>query len=243
MHEMQLLFQKKLFAHPVFEKINNVGDTFLDRYSLVGRENGTIQLSVSLYDTTVYGIGFDNTQSYDDTTYDISNALELRNILKSIKNDVMVGDYAVEWNKLFFTGVRYALSEQQYIDWAFKTSFLNATHNVGPFEQKLNYKNDNLDSYRAYIDEVKPFRTTVREYVSLYNNVENYGSSTADFDLPPTYSVNDGTVIPITSDRAELQKYPWKWWTDNNGYSVVLGYVEVNRSEPAVINLFLERLR
>ena len=114
----------------VFEKINNTGDTFLDRYLLVGRENGTIQLSSSLYDTSVYGIGFDNTQSYDDTTYDISNATELRNIFAAIKNDVMVGDYAVEWNKLFFTGIRYALAEQQYIDWAFKTSFLNATHNV-----------------------------------------------------------------------------------------------------------------
>jgi hypothetical protein len=69
----------------VFEKISNVGDTFVDRYAMVGRKDGTIELDASLYDTTVYGIGFDNTQSFDNANYDIENAKELRNILQSSK--------------------------------------------------------------------------------------------------------------------------------------------------------------
>ena len=205
----------------VFEKIANTGNTFLDRYSLVGRQNGTIQLSSSIYDTTVYGIGFDNTQAFDDANYDIDNSRELRNIFTAVKDDIFIGTYAVEWNKLFFASMRYVLSEQQYVDWMFKTSFLNATHNVGSFEKKNNYKNDNLESYQEYINEVKPFRTTVREYVSRYDNVETYSSSVADFDLPPTYSQVDGAIVPININRPELSQYPWKWWTDNNGYSVV----------------------
>ena len=204
----------------IFEKINNTGTTFSDRFKLVARQDGTLQLKSSLYDTTVAGIGFDNTQSFDNTTYDISNSIELRNILQAVKKDIFVADYAIEWNKLFFASIRYTLSEQQYVDWVFKTSFLNATHSVGSFEQKLNYKNDNLESYQQYIDEVKPFRTTVREYVSRYNTPEPYQSAIADFDLTPNYSVIDGKVVPITFDRAELTQYPWKWWTDNNGYSV-----------------------
>ena len=205
----------------VFEKVADVGSTFLDRYTMVGRNNGTIELSSSLYDTSIYGIGFDNTQSFDNANYDIENSRELRNIFNAVKKDIFVGDYAIEWNKLFFSSIRYVLSEQQYVDWVFKTSFLNATHNVGPFEQRVNYKNDNLASYQDYINEVKPFRTTVREYVSRYDDLENYNSSVADFDLPPTYSLIDGQIVPISSGRAELSKYPWKWWTDNNGYSVV----------------------
>jgi hypothetical protein len=204
----------------VFEKLENSTGTFLDQYKLVGRQGGTIEFSNSLYDTTVFGIGFDNTQSFDNTAYDIENSKELRNILTAIKQDIFVGDYAVEWNKLFFTCIRYVFDEQQYVDWAFKTSFLNATHNVGAFEQKLNYKNDNLESYQDYINEVKPYRTTVREYVSQYNTTEPVGSAVSDFDLPPTYSEIDGKVVPITSSRSELQEYPWKWWTDNNGYAV-----------------------
>ncbi len=205
----------------VFERIADVGETFLDQYSLVGRQNGTIELSRTLWDTTVTGIGFDNTQAFDSVGYDIENANELRNILKAVKEDVFVGDYAVEWNQLFFTCVRYVFAEQQYVDWAFKTSFLNATHNVGSFEQKLNYKNDNLENYQDYINEVKPYRTTVREYISKYDSVEPYGAATTDFDLPATYSSVDGKIVPITLSRPETQKYPWKWWADNNGYSIV----------------------
>jgi hypothetical protein len=204
----------------VFEKLENTSGTFLDQYQLVGRQNGTIEFVRSLYDTTIFGIGFDNTQSFDNTAYDIENSKELRNILTAVKDDICVGEYAVEWNKLFFTCIRYVFDEQQYVDWVFKTSFLNAIHSVGAFEKKLNYKNDNLESYQDYINEVKPYRTTVREYVSRYNTVEPVGSAIADFDLPPTFSENDGQVVPITSIRPELQEYPWKWWADNNGYSI-----------------------
>lgn len=205
----------------VFEKIANAGQTFLDRYKIVRREQGTIQLDSSLYDTAVFGVGFDNTQPFDTTIYDLENALELRNIFKAIKDDIFIGDYAVEWNKLFFASIRYVLSEQQYVDWVFKTSFLNAIHNVGPFEQKVNYKNDNLDSYQEYINEVKPYRTTVREYVSRYDSIEDYRSSVADFDLPPAYSVSTGAVVPVTTSNIQINQYPWKWWTDNNGYSII----------------------
>jgi hypothetical protein len=204
----------------VFEKLENIEGTFLDQYRLIGRQNGTIELVNSIYDTTIFGIGYDNTKSFDNTSYDIENSKELRNILKAIKEDIFVGDYAVEWNKLFFTCIRYVFDEQQYVDWVFKTSFLNATHNVGAFEQKLNYKNDNLESYQEYINEVKPYRTTVREYVSRYNTVEPVGSAVADFDLPPTFSIVDGKIVPITISRPEIQQYPWKWWADNNGYSI-----------------------
>jgi hypothetical protein len=204
----------------VFEKLENNSGTFLDQYKLVGRQGGTIELSTALYDTTIFGIGFDNTQAFDNALYDIENSKELRNILTAIKEDIFIGDYAVEWNKLFFTCIRYAFHEQQYIDWVFKTSFLNATHNVGAFEQKLNYKNDNLESYRDYINEVKPYRTTVREYVSQYDTIDPFGSAIADFDLPPTYSVSEGQIVSIIPSRSEIQEYPWKWWADNNGYSI-----------------------
>ncbi len=204
-----------------FEKINNTGSTFSDRFKLVARQNGTIQLKSSLYDTTLAGIGFDNTQSFDNTTYDISNSIELRNIFRAIKENIYIADYGIEWNKLFFSSIRYALSEQQYVDWVFKTSFLNATHSVGGFQQKVNYKNDNLESYQQYINEVKPFRTTVREYVSRYDSIEPYVSSVTDFDLPPAYVAAEGRTVPITLERYQLSQYPWKWWADNNGYKIL----------------------
>lgn len=204
----------------VFEKIADVNNLFSDDYTMVGREKGTIELSSNLYTTTSTGVGYDNTQSYDAVLYDVENALELRNILKAVKEDIFIGDYAVEWNKLFFSSIRYAFAEQQYVDWAFKTSFLNATHNVGSFEQRLNYKNDNLASFQNYIEEVKPYRTTVREYVSRYNTIENSPTAVADFDLPATYSAAEGKIVPVTINSSEILNYPWRWWYDNRGYTV-----------------------
>jgi len=205
----------------VFEKMNDTGATFLDRYTMVARKSGTIQLKSTIYNIYEEGIGFDNTQAFDNTLYDLENSKELRNIFTAVKEDIFIGDYAVEWNRLFFNSVRYAFTEQQYIDWAFKTSFLNAVHNVGSLEQKLNYKNDNLESFQSYIDEIKPYRTTVREYVSRYTNVDGVGSGFTDFDSPATYSASKGKIVPITVNDSESNTYPWKWWRDNRGYSVV----------------------
>lgn len=204
-----------------FEKISDTGNTFLDRYSMVARQRGTIQLKDTLYNINTAGIGYDNAASFDTGFYDIENAKELRNILKAIKEDIFINDYAVEWNKLFFTSIRYVFSEQLYVDWAFKTSFLNAVHNIGPLEQKLNYKNDNLASFQEYINEVKPYRSTVRQYVSRYNTVEQAGIAPTDFDLPATFVSTEGKIVPITSRSALVDTYPWKWWKDNLGYSIV----------------------
>ena len=89
---------------------------------------------------------------------------------------------------------------------------------------------DNLENYQDYVNEVKPYSTKVREYISSYTYVEPTGSLTTDFDLPPSYNeetniietsiatVQDGVVTNI------LDKYlysPYDNWVDNNGYHVV----------------------
>ncbi len=203
----------------LLEKKQHTGNNILDKYTIVGRENGTIEISQSLYRPTDYGQGYDVTSSYDTNNYDLSASRELRNILTALKNDVYTADNAYKWNELFFSSIRYVLSEQQYVDWIFKTSFLNAIHNIGSLEQKSNYRNDNLESYKTYIDEVKPYRTTVREYVSRYDTIEPYGAGITDFDLPPAFQ--QGSLRPVTTNSEQINQYPWKWWLDNNGFSIV----------------------
>jgi len=214
------VFERITDTYVINQLINVDIEDFSTHYQLVGREKGTLEISSLFYNTGTTGIGYDNTQTFDTTIYDVENSLELRNILKAIKEDIFTGDYAVEWNNLFFISVRAAFAEQPYIDWAFKTSFLNAIHNVGAFEQKLNYRSDNLDSFQEYINEVKPYRTTVREYVSRYDTTENVGAATSDFDLQPTYSVVEGKVIPVIPGSVEAASAPWVNWTANHTYSV-----------------------
>ena len=222
--ELGDLLRVKEFANggwALLKKVEDGTGNILENYNLVGREKGTIQLKDSLYNIKTSPLGYDNFGPYDTVFYDLEPTLELRNILRAIKENIFIDDLQVEWNKLFFTCVNYAFSEQEYVDWAFKTSFLNAVHNAGFLEQRINYKNDNLDSYRSYLEEVKPYRTTIREYTSKYNNVESANSAITDFDLPPIYSAINERILPVPVGSPESLQYPWRWWTENNGYSVV----------------------
>jgi Fe-S cluster assembly iron-binding protein IscA len=205
----------------VLQKTEKGQGSILENYNLVGRQNGTIRIKETLYDAVTASLGYDNIGPYDSVLYDLQPIKELRSILKAVKEDIFVDDLSVEWNKLFFSSVKYSYAEQQYIDWAFKTSFLNAIHNVGDLDQRPNYKNDNLDQFRSYIEEVKPYRTTVREYTSRYTEKNNYGSALTDFDLPAAWSVRDGKILPVSSSYNRFDEYPWKSWLENNGFSII----------------------
>jgi len=204
----------------VFLKIAE-GGSFSENYQQVGRKEGTLQISQEFYRAALAGTGYDNNRAYDTNLYDVENAKELRNILKAVKDNAANLGYGELWSNLFFISIRHVLSEQKYVDWFFKTSFLKAIHNVGSFEERLNYKNDNLASFQAYVDEVKPYRTTIREYVSRYDTIEPFGGATSDFDIPPAYSPTEGRINALSLTDERLNSYPWKWWTDNHKFSIV----------------------
>jgi hypothetical protein len=225
-------------------KINNVGnqgwlllrkvdnqliEDYSINYETIGRQNGTIQLSKNLYDYYITSSGFDS-NIYDNIGYDKEPIIELRNILTSLKDSIFINELEVEWNKLFFASVRYAFTEQKYLDWIFKTSFVRATHNLGELKQKVTFQNDNLESYEEYVKEAKPFKTKIREYISDYSVNENTQTLTTDFDLPPSYDpvlknieVSEAiyTGTGIENIRSRYDEYPFKNWVDNVGFDLV----------------------
>jgi hypothetical protein len=215
----------------LLEKIDsqNVVDYSIN-YKTIGRQNGTIQFKETLYNVEAALVGFDTT-SYDVLTFDSLPATETRIILNTIKDKIFVNDLALEYNKLFFASLRYVFAEQNYVDWAFKSSFLKAKHNVGQLEQKVNFQNDNLPSYEAYIKEVKPYKTKVREYLSSYEALDNSQTITSDFDLPARFVEIEDSIQPlrvktsangiIADNPEELVLYPNRNWADNAGYKVL----------------------
>ena len=204
----------------VFERVNT-GARILGKYRLVGKQNGTIKIDPTIDNISNNGSGYDAGPYYDNTIYDDQPIVELRNIFTAIKEDIFVNDLRVEWNKLFFTSVRYLLSEQLYVDWVFKTSFLNAIHNVGNLAEKPTYQNDNLESYQEYVNEVKPYRTKVREFTSRYLSLDNTQTFTGDFDLPSAYNADTNKIETVNQNSLLLTQYPWKAWADNNSYKVI----------------------
>ena len=195
----------------LLEKIINV-DTpdYTTGYKTIGRENGTIKFLDKIY-----------TEDGGKT--------EIRKILQTIKNDLFVGSLANEYNQLFFASLRYVFSEQNYVDWAFKTSFVKAKHNVGELIQKTTFQNDNLPSYEAYTNEVKPYKTKIREYLSAYEKLDNTQSVVTDFELSPFYNVATGEILSpqvqinegvLTGINFNVNEYPQKHWIDNFTFSI-----------------------
>ncbi len=204
----------------VLQVVDITASTINEKYKLVGRQSGTIRLSETLYDTSINQVGYDNIGTYDFIAYDKQPLAETRNIIAAIKEDILVDDLRHKWNQLFFNSIHYVFSEQLYVDWAFKTSFMQALHSVGNLVQKTHYQNDNLESYELYLNEVKPYRTKIREYTSCYDSLDNTQTTLSDFDLPPVFNKTQGQILPVKSNNELTSSYPWKFWTDNNTYKV-----------------------
>jgi hypothetical protein len=213
----------------LLEKVNNeMSEDYTVNYKIIGRQNGTIKFNDSLYNFAANSIGYDNA-TFDNTLFDINPTNELRIILKTLRDKIFVNTLKVEYNKLFFSSLRYILSEQLYVDWMFKTSFIKIKHNLGELDQDITFDNDTLPSYEAYVKEVKPYKTVIREFVSAYETLEPTNTAITDFDTAPAYSVVDGKILPtrskvidntVTNLRPIDTEYPRKFWSDNLGYSV-----------------------
>lgn len=227
----------------LLEKVNNlVTDNYTQNYKVIGKQNATLQFNSSIYDTRASQTGFD-LLTYDVGLYDSEPTTEARIILETIRDSLFVDNLEVEYNKLFVSSLRYVFTEQPNVDWAFKTSFIKAQHNVGNLTQRVTFKNDNLESYQSYINEVKPYKTKIREYVSAYQSTEVASLVTTDFDLPPRYNSATNKIVSSTarlenSTIVDLQRgdtYPDKHWLDNVAYKITAveiadsgaGYTEI----------------
>ena len=182
----------------------------------VGTENGAIRLSTKLYDYSQDGTGFAGEDTFDENFFDQEPAIETRMILTALRDDLFINDLAVEYNTLFFTGLRKVLAEQTYVDWLFKTSFINVKNSVRNLDQRKSYETGTDAWIESYINEVKPFHTKLREYKLGYTGTDTQDGIFSDFDNPPLYDTTTKKIRPldVDIDTAKLTELPYKMWND-----------------------------
>lgn len=206
---------------------NTTSFDYTQSYQVIGRQGGTIQFNSNLYDFDAGNIGY-GSSLYDVDGYDLFASIELRIILETIRDEILIGDLRKEYNNLFFTSVRYILSEQTLVDWIFKTSLVTAIHNLGELDQPPTFKTSSLTAYQGYVEEVKPYRTQIREYISSYEAIDNTQSSVTDFDLPSFIENKQAQPVDVkVTSTGELiassnivLEYPWKSWYENFGFYI-----------------------
>ena len=192
----------------VVYRVNSDGTT-----SLVGIQNGTIQFSDILYTSDV-------------------GANEIRIIFETIQNNIFIDTLEANFNELFFVMINYILTEQPAVDWVFKTSFISILHQLRKLNQPPNYIADNQTYYESYINEVKPYRTSIREYLISYQGDDQYSGDTTDFDIPATYIITEPGEYSnvyayrspngsLSSDGTNLSTLPqYNQWYNNHTYSI-----------------------
>lgn len=214
-------------------KLNNNGQGLFTYYrvdsnlnlSEVGIQNGTIQILDSVYDLAAGNMGYDN-DNYDTVRFDQNPILEIRNIFAAVSEDIFIKELKIEFNNLFFSLINYIFSEQKTTDWIFKTSFLSVDHKIRDLIQYPSYVKDNQTFYEDYINEVKPFRSTIREYVPRYTGTEYLHTGATDFDLPSdydpvtkTYRSPDGQSYYDAQSLSSNANF--RDWYNNHTYQIV----------------------
>ena len=197
-----------------------------DTADLVAVENGTITLSDRIWDIENNNVGFDN-NTFEEAPFDRDYGIELRNILAGLEKEMFVEDLAENYNKLLFVIIRYILSEQQNVDWIFKTSFISVLHNIKELKHYPNFVRDNHDYYQDYINEVKPYRTKIRDYTVGYTGKDTANTAVSDFDLPAYYDKDlkrfrsPSGEYPTRDGQLFLQD-AYTDWANNFAYQVEL---------------------
>ena len=128
----------------------------------------------------------------DDNNLTMAN--ELRLLINALIDNVFVNSES--WNKLFFLLTKYAVYEQEQLDWAFKSSYVYIEKEEEDLIQFKGFKLDNFEKVTDYFDEVKPYTSKVRDYKDGKKSpIEYIGTnSLADFDKPPYADPDTGTV-------------------------------------------------
>lgn len=196
-------------------------------WTVVGVQNGNLQLSDNLYDYEKYSMGFSGgSYAVDYQGWEYDTRLELSYILQGLwpENNKAVGLLKVdsdvnERNMVFFELVSHVLAEQNFVDWCFKTSFIN----LKGFSQQLlssaYYDPSKIDSLEKYIQEVKPYHVVIRQFVD-YRVVSDYWeSNSSDLDNPPYIDLNNNVSILNVSNPVDLAILSgdtiYKPWYDN----------------------------
>jgi hypothetical protein len=204
----------------ILEKLPpNIVGNFNNEYNIVFSENGTIQLSNGIWNVVENDFAYDNAR-YDGTLYDQIPDIEVFNILQSLKNDIFIKDLKIYWNEFFFIAVKYALTEQKLLDWAFKTSLISVKNVEGNLTQSSTYKLLKTENTEEFLREIKPFHTQFKDFNSIFTSLDAYEGNVTVYDSPAYFNTLTNSYTTVDIGDNLLTQEPWKQWADNYLYQV-----------------------
>ena len=151
-------------------------DSINDLYEKVAEKNACLQFTNKLY----------------KADYTSEDSISIRNTINVVYGILTsFKEYSNEINDVFFSLVRYVLSEQPNVDWVFPTSYISAYQYSGELVQKTLFQRDKDDQIIDFIREAKPYHTKLRKYDKILGAPkEVVGLYVTDFDKNPYITKN-----------------------------------------------------
>lgn len=137
-------------------------------WNLIEKQNATIQLSDKLWNTSIDESAWDQ-GPWDSDAWDEYPQTELFIILDTLRYDVFKDNLKVNYNKIWFSLLYFTFTDQEQVDWAVKTTFLQVKISERGDAQANVYNGDGIENIIKYINSVKPFRTKLRNVFNVKN--------------------------------------------------------------------------
>lgn len=191
-------------------------------WKVVAKERGTIKLLDSVWSNTGNRLNVGSVLP-EDFKAQVSNrdlGYELDYFMNSLRDNILT---STELNQLFFSMVDYAHSEQNSIDWCFKTSFMYVTgYSERLLQDPIAYL-DRTSNLLQYINEVKPYHVKMRDFISKYGVSNTANVHAMDFDFPAYYDKVLGKFRQLDpsvfADKAIIETGVWNNWLQQYQYA------------------------
>lgn len=176
-----------------------------------------------------------------DTIYTAINkyglSVELRQLLNAFRTEVMVDEFIVDQNELFFSLLNYVVSEQRNLDWVFKSSYIFIKEDNLPLTQQQLYTPDQIGNVIDYIKDVKPYHTQIRDYSTTHVTTDIAPGTASDFfqwNIKLVFGPNDSEVNPYDNSPIvdpmlgwDYLGLPWDFLAQFTGVSSVGNIISV----------------
>jgi len=150
-------------------------------------QDGTIEFSAELWDYQLGRFGYD-IEVFDAQYFDQEPVTETRKIIQAINEELFIDELAIERNRTLVLMFNFVLSEFSAPEWLVKTGLIDVDHRIRQLIPYQNYIRDNQEFVSDYIQEVKPYHVSVREFNLKYTGFDEFFGDNTDFDLPAYYN-------------------------------------------------------
>ena len=141
---------------------------------------------------------------------------EIRELLAAFREELFVKERIVNVNLIYFALVNYSVSEQQNLDWIFKTSYVTISQSGQGIDISNVSRVNVFDNVLAYIEEAKPYKTKIREFIgSLELGTDEVNVLAQDDALPRSAFSGQEEVPPLVDPKTGEEIDKTCTW-DNN---------------------------